>query len=110
MSNIEPSIQVYRPKSITIMISPDAESIWFTFRTEGIGSIGKHVDERCTVYCNLKAYDGSDPKLPIIKVEELDKNYSSTILSDLTETFRDVLVNKSKAKWRMKYAKPAITK
>ena len=56
------------------MISPDAESIWFTFRTEGIGSIGKHVDERCTVYCNLKAYDGSDPKLPIIKVKELDKN------------------------------------
>jgi hypothetical protein len=105
MSNIEPSIQVYRPKSITIMVSPDAESIWFTFRTEG-----KHVDDRCTVYCNLKTYDGSDPKLPIIKVEELDKNYSSTILSDLTETFRDVLVNKSKAKWRMKYAKPAITK
>ena len=105
MSDIEPSIQVYRPKSITITISPDAESFWFSFRTEG-----KHVDDRCTVYCNLKTYDGSDPKLPIIKVEELDKNYSSTILSDLTETFRDVLVNKSKAKWRMKYAKPAITK
>ena len=105
MSDIDPSIQVYRPKSITITISPDAESIWVSFRTEG-----EHFDDRCTVYCNLKAYDGSDPKLPIIKVEELDKNYSSTILSDLTETFRDVLVNKSNAKWRMKYAKPAITK
>ena len=105
MSDIEPSIQVYRPKSISITIAPDAESIWFTFRTEG-----KHFDDRCTVFCNLKTHDGSDPKLPIIKVEELDKNYSSTILSDLTENFRDVLVNKSNAKWRMKYAKPAITK
>ena len=105
MSDIEPSIQVYRPKSITITISPDAESIWFSFRTRG-----EHFEDRCTVYCNLKTYDVSDPKLPIIKVEELDKNYSSTILSDLTETLRDILLNKSNAKWRMKYAKPAITK
>ena len=105
MSNIEPSIQVHSPKSITITISPDAESIWFSFRTEG-----EHFDDRCTVYCNLKTYDGSEPKLPIVKVEQIDKEYTTTIIDDWTETFRDILVNKSNAKWRMKYAKPAITK
>ena len=105
MSDIEPSIQVYRPKSITITISPDAESFWFSFRTEG-----EHFDDRCVVYCNLKTYDGSESKLPIIKVEEIDKDYNTTIIDDLTETFRNTLVHKSNAKWRMKYAKPAITK
>ena len=102
MQRIETSINVFKPKSISITVSPTEDVLSIRFKCDDLNN---GPDHDLTISCFIHNDRNEDRKLPLFTVQDVSEEFELVPIADLTETIRKALVTKSHRKWGKKYAK-----
>ena len=102
MQRIETSINVFKPKSISITVSPTEDVLSIRFKCDDLNN---GTDHDLTISCFIHTNRKADRKLPLFTVQDVSEEFELVPIADLTESIRKALTTKSHREWGKKYAK-----